>query len=90
MTAALTPSSVVNISPYQDMKAMVIYYTKSNSDDTIDMKNYGMKTVRFAVPILIAGTGSSAGYLDPPTLATSVITLSVGTGTAMALVVGSS
>ena len=88
--AAITPTTQTNIAPYNDLKTICFTFTKANTSDYIDCKTYGIKNIVFASVRLVAGTGSTAGLDDPCTWSTDRLTMSVGTGTAVALVTGTS
>ena len=89
MAAEVTSPVEYIVTPNIHMKAAIFTYTKAATTDYLTVTSYGIKTVRWASCRLIAGTGSTPGLDDPCTWATSVVTMSVGTGTAAALVIGS-
>jgi len=89
-SAAITTLTTKQVSPFQDMKMVTVSFTKVNATDYIDFATLGIKNIIFASVRLVAGTGSTPGLDDPCTFSTDRLTMSVGTGTAVAMVVGTS
>ena len=83
MAAETTSQVRYNISPYMDAKVIVVTYSKAGATDYVTTSTWGIKTILFATA-KITGTGAD----DPCTWATSVLTLTTGTGASAALIIG--
>jgi len=84
MAAEVTSKVEYIVTPNIHVKAIVMTYSKASATDYITLTNYGIRTVLFA-----DCRDDTGGADDPCTLATSVVTLSSGTGAGRALIIGS-